>query len=255
ALRTAQPDLVWVRLFVTGMQTTQSTTPKTIQAWQTIYRDADPSILDSMNPPDFKVVAVEPWKVESIQEEKVNTKYSNALPNASEKTANKSETMADRNTGLPVVRGETWRAGNNIPWSTNVLVRDEFEGEYVAVFDKGSGIITNWNKQFVDVFLYDRSQGLVFGVNGFELALGSQRLKLTGSRNRVAMTDELAKALREAPLVEPVLTFTIQRPKKKPKTIQRTLDLETVQAWKSLYRESAAIEFPEVRLRILAQIL
>ncbi|HEY9824092.1 MAG TPA: hypothetical protein V6D19_01485 [Stenomitos sp.] len=238
ALRSAKPGQVWIklRLLSGGFPTVQTVNDKTIQAWQTIYKDADPSILSSMNPPDFKIVPIHNWPESTEKETIGTTKYSRPVANTSKQVAEQSTPLQDNQTNLPIVRGTTWRSGNNIPWSVPVLVRDDFEGEYKAVFDKSSGLITNWSQQFMEVFLYDKQQGYIFNVQAFDLQLGSQTFKLEGSQNRFVISQDLSKALREAPAIKPVLTFTIQRSKKKPKSIQRTLDLETVQAWKTLYK-------------------
>lgn len=241
ALRTATPGQVWIKLKLLsgGFPTVQTVSNKTIQAWQTIYKDADPSILGSMNPPDFKIVPVHNWPEPAENGSIGSTKYNRSGANISNQIAGQNTPLKDKQTNLPIVRGTTWRSGNDIPWSVPVLVRDDFEGEYKAVFDKSSGLITNWSQQFMEVFLYDKQQGDIFNVNAFDLQLGPQTFKLQGSQNRFAISGDLSKALREAPAIKPVLTFTIQRSKKKPKSIQRTLDLKTVQAWKNLYVEEA----------------
>jgi hypothetical protein len=57
------------------------------------------------------------------------------------------------------VDGATWRFNDNLPWSVPVVVKDEFNGDYVAVFDRDyqkrdlnayeSGLISNWSEKWV----------------------------------------------------------------------------------------------------------
>ncbi|MEO0853431.1 MAG: hypothetical protein AAFY15_08015 [Cyanobacteria bacterium J06648_11] len=74
--------------------------------------------------------------------------------------------------GFPIVNDRDWRASvdpvrqaERIPWSRPVIVRDDFDGDYLAVIDRNflgnfhlngaeTGVITNWSRNYIRVIVY-----------------------------------------------------------------------------------------------------
>jgi hypothetical protein len=65
---------------------------------------------------------------------------------------------------FPVLRINDWRSEQNLPWSQPVVMVDEFEGNYLAVFDKNfndnfwtgekSGLVSNWSRKYLRIYSY-----------------------------------------------------------------------------------------------------
>jgi hypothetical protein len=124
ALRQASPQPVLLRLTLAGGHdtVTHPIGEPTVKAWQVIYQDASQPVPDALS--SLPAVAPSPPPIPS-----------------------------GLRAALPVVEGATWRINDDLPWSVPVLVKDDFDGEYVAVFDRDyqkndwntheSGLISN----------------------------------------------------------------------------------------------------------------
>ncbi len=181
-------------------------------------------------------------------------------PCASEKIDNNNHCVQSRENlklaELPTVKVD-WRQRQRIPYSTPVMVKDDFEGEYIAVIDRNysgdfdnagvqTSIITNWSKKYVRVSVYSEKQGkctfLCFSppiertadkVNSLEVKVGDQVFKLTGTNNQFAVTPELAKALLNAPDENAAIRMTGEGG---GEPVVSSIGRGTVKAWKSVYQ-------------------
>ncbi|MBW4488158.1 MAG: hypothetical protein KME12_10255 [Trichocoleus desertorum ATA4-8-CV12] len=151
---------------------------------------------------------------------------------------------------------QDWRSPKSeIPWSEPVIVRDQFDGEYLAVFDKShsgsafwsgreSGVVTQWTPTKIAVFAYKKTSSCGFLTcknimdsslvgKSLEIKLGSEIFKLDGEDSTFAVTPELAKALQSAPAEEVVMRITLAG---NGSTITNKIGKGTVQAWKTVYQ-------------------
>lgn len=151
---------------------------------------------------------------------------------------------------------QDWRSPKaDIPWSEPVIVRDQFDGEYLAVFDKShsgsafwtgreSGVVTQWTPTKISVFPYKKTSSCGFLTcnnvmdsslvgKALEIKLGSQVFKLDGEDSTFTVTPELVKALRSAPDEEVVIRVTLAG---NGSTVKNKIGKGTVQAWKTVYQ-------------------
>ncbi|WP_348252042.1 hypothetical protein [Trichocoleus desertorum] len=151
---------------------------------------------------------------------------------------------------------QDWRSPKaEIPWSEPVMVRDQFDGEYLAVFDKShsgsafwtgreSGVVTQWTPTKISVFPYKKTSSCGFLTcnnvmdsslvgKALEIKLGSQVFKLDGEDSTFTVTPELAKALRSAPDEEVVIRVTLAG---NGSTVKNKIGKGTVQSWKTVYQ-------------------
>ncbi len=87
----------------------------------------------------------------------------------------------------------------NVPWSQPVVVKDEFEGNYLAVFDKNyrdniwtgdkSGVISNWSRKYLRIYsyysppcrgLFCTRQVLIHETSNITIKAGTQIFRLEG---------------------------------------------------------------------------
>jgi hypothetical protein len=203
ALKTAMPGKALLRLHLaSGVTITRAVNDKTVQAWPKVFQDAAPL---SSPPPDL----TSKW------------------------------VASDPKTGLPLVNGSTWRTGRNVAWSTPVIVRDEFDGEYKAVLSKRGGFMSQWSRDFLDVFLSRRFvTALTFsGIPSVHITFGDRTLNLYGKHNRFPINKMAAQFLQEAG--EKTLTRlpTISYYVGENRQNTYDLDIGTVKTWAMLYRE------------------
>lgn len=215
ALRTAYPQKVLLRLtLASGSDTvTHPIGEPTVKAWQVIYQDALPPVAQVTESPS----------------------PSPEIPR---------ELVAQ----LPVVDGSTWRINDNLSWSVPVLVKDEFDGDYLAVFDRDyrrnewnaneSGLISDWGQRYVWLHIYEIGGGTsyrTFGVDAVDLKVGDRRFHLVCHNNQFAVTDELVQVLQNAVPGNVQISFVSPE----GKTITHRIGDKTVNAWKTVYRSSA----------------
>ncbi|WP_404790090.1 hypothetical protein [Altericista sp. CCNU0014] len=226
ALKTATPGtkaLLRVKL-ASGVTITQAINDKTVQAWPKVFQDAIPTA--SGGPVGGGTLST------------AKTVAIASLPTPPPDLTSKW-VATDSKTGLPLVNGSTWRTGRNVAWSTPVIVRDEFDGEYKAVLSKRGGFMSQWSRNFVDVFLSSRFiTALTFsGIPSVHITFGDRTLNLYGQHNRFPINKMAAQFLQEAG--EKTLTKlpTISYYVGKNRQNTYDLDIGTVKAWASLYRE------------------
>lgn len=225
ALQTATPGKAIVRMYLKpGVTSTQPINDETVKAWATIYQEpAIPSGISAMPIggaalPNARVVAVQPFP---------------KLPSDS----SAPRWVNDSQTGLPLVNGTTWRTRQNIPWSRLALVRDEFDGEYRAVFSRDGAFAGSWSRNFVDVFVSTRILTVqsVSSVPGLMISVGGQTLNLSGEFNRFPIDDQAARFLYNAsknPLAKPTVSYFVSKNRKATCDVDPT----TVKLWGIIYQ-------------------
>jgi hypothetical protein len=218
ALSTAYPQKVLLRFTLAdGSDTvTHPIGEATVKAWQTLYQNVPaPSVQPSVSSP-------------SVPGETVPVK----LP---------SDLVAT----LPVIDGATWRFTDDLPWSVPALVKDEFDGTYVAVFDRDyqkndwnaneSGLISNWGQKFIGLHIYEIGHGTTyrsFGVDAVDLKIGDRTFHLVTTNNQFTVTADLAEALRNAGAGQVQISFVNAQ----GRTITHPIGDRTINAWKTVYQ-------------------
>jgi hypothetical protein len=225
ALRTATPGKVFFRVHLTpGVSLTEVPNEATVKAWSKIFQEpiaTDPGSapIGGANLPTAKTVAVEPFPT---------------LP----KDSPSNYVVTDSKTGLPLVNGATWRTRRHIAWSTPVTVRDEFDGEYKAVFHKDGGFTTSWSRDFVDVFAKTQiATAMSFSsVPSLHITVGGRTLNLYGKNNRFYLnkmaTDFLREAGEKVLTEKPTISYYTSGGNKRSYEI----DIPTVKTWPTLYQ-------------------
>jgi hypothetical protein len=224
ALRTATPGKVLFRVHLTpGISITQVPNEATVKSWSKIFQEpiamaAGTGPVGGANLP-AKTVVVDPFP---------------KLP----EDAPPKYVVNDAKTGLPLVNGATWRTRRHVAWSTPVMVRDEFDGEYKAVFHKDGGFTTSWSREFVDVFAKTQiATAMSFSsVPSLHITVGGRTLNLYGKNNRFYLnkmaTDFLRQAGEKVLTEKPTISYFIGADRKRTYEI----DIPTVKAWPTLYQ-------------------
>jgi hypothetical protein len=226
ALKTAMPGKALLRLHLaSGVTITRAVNDKTVQAWPKVFQDAAPLSSGAGSIGGGSLSTVKTVAIASLP---------TPPPDLTSKWV-----ASDPKTGLPLVNGSTWRTGRNVAWSTPVIVRDEFDGEYKAVLSKRGGFMSQWSRDFVDVFLSRRFvTALTFsGIPSVHITFGDRTLNLYGKHNRFPINKMAAQFLQEAG--EKTLTRlpTISYYVGENRQNTYDLDIGTVKTWAMLYRE------------------
>jgi hypothetical protein len=164
--------------------------------------------------------------------------------------------LSDKYQNLNVVNPDDWREGDfDMTWSKLVVAEDDFDGQYLAVFDrekKGlfgaeAGIISEWSQKQIKVNFYYSVKQLFGGARvsvgyakNISLKVGDSVFKLESNNGFYTVTDEMAKAFANAPN-EPVKMRISPFENDgneymtafEDTTIE--LDMETINAWKTVY--------------------
>jgi hypothetical protein len=225
ALRTATPGEVLFRVHLTaGVSLTEVPNEATVKTWPKIFQepiamDSGSAPIGGANLPTAKNVAVDPFP---------------KLP----EDAPSKYVVTDSKTGLPLVNGATWRTRRHVAWSTPVMVRDEFDGEYKAVFHKDGGFTTSWSRDFVDVFAKTQiATAMSFSsVPSLHITVGGRTLNLYGKNNRFYLnkmaTDFLREAGEKVLTEKPTISYYVGDGNKRTYEI----DIPTVKTWPTLYQ-------------------
>jgi hypothetical protein len=165
---------------------------------------------------------------------------------------------------LPVVNNEDWRTAKaKVPWSTPILIRDDFDGDYLAVLDRNytidlqnqeSGIITNWSRRKLRIYSYDTvkkcniltcTKKPVAGREASTVAIkaGKQVFRLTGDNGNFEISDEIAAALKNAPPGDTKIKVQFEG---SGVDIVNDIGKGTVDAWKHVYHDAKSSE-PEAK--------
>ncbi len=146
-----------------------------------------------------------------------------------------------------------WRSGQNVPFSTPVYVKDAFDGDYLAVFDKNfsgntffggteSGVISNWSRKSIKIHAYrlfvvrsffnSSSISNVLETKLLEIKLGDRIFRIQGENGDFPVSEELARALASAP---EEVTKTRIMIKDSGQTFINDIGIDTVRSWRAVY--------------------
>jgi hypothetical protein len=226
ALQKATPGKVLVRMHLKpGVTSIQALSDETIKALPTIYQRASA-------PTGIVPVPTGGAELTSAPRIVAVAPFPERPKNASSK-----DFIRDPHTGLPLVNGATWRTRQNIPWSRMALVRDEFDGEYQAVFAKDGAFASNWSRNFVDVVVSKQflTVQTIHSVPALQITAGGQTLNLSGEHNRFPIDDQAARFLFNAgnnPSAKPTVSYFVSKNGKATYNIDST----TAKLWATLYR-------------------
>ncbi len=149
---------------------------------------------------------------------------------------------------LPSVDGDDWRLMEGVIWSTPVLVRDRFEGDFVGVFDRDTqratllkremGLVSLWGRAAIWLHAYLSQVELSYAslpIQRPTLQLGERSFVLKGANNRFPVEDDLAAALRSASPGSVSLSFT----RTDGQAFRFRSGDDTVRAWATIYQPAA----------------
>ncbi len=155
---------------------------------------------------------------------------------------------------IPTMRIKDWRNPSTFspPWSTPVLVNDDFDGTYLAVFDRNfqidggfmgmggtgeHGFASNWSAKMVRAYYYTKTSGgnTIREVSSLSIKVGNKIYKLKGQKGNFAVTPELAYALKTAPL-----DVAMIRAEFADSGLPYSSDIGTgtVTAWRTIYQQA-----------------
>jgi hypothetical protein len=159
---------------------------------------------------------------------------------------------------IEVLDNNDWRSRDaRIPWSKPVMVQDDFDGNYLAVFDRNftrtpvqeQGVISNWSRKYIRVYVYNNTRqcgafALVcrttrsetFEAKSLDIRIGDKVFNLTGIDGNFSIDDELAKALATAPPGETRVRVSLEQ---SGAVIVSDIGEKTVEAWKIVYGDAA----------------
>jgi hypothetical protein len=157
---------------------------------------------------------------------------------------------------IPTINNSDWRNPSKFtpPWSTPVLVNDEFEGSYLSVYDHNfqkvgglfgwgskeeNGMTSEWSPKRVRVYSYIINDGgtTFKETNKLIIKVGGKMYQLTGDKGNFVVTPELAYALKTAPMEVAKI-----RVEYADSGIEVTSDIGTgtVTAWRTVYQKAQA---------------
>jgi hypothetical protein len=158
---------------------------------------------------------------------------------------------------IPVIAGGDWRSESaKIPWSVPVLIRDDFDGDYLAVLDRNyqmnalsnyeTGIISNWSGKFLRIYSYDTVKVCSFltctkksvaarETNKVAIKAGSQIFRLEGKNGNFQLSSEIAAALKNAPPGDTKIKVQFEG---SGVEVISDIGKGTVEAWKTVYQDA-----------------
>lgn len=163
----------------------------------------------------------------------------------------------------PVVKSAGLKPNLNVPFSQPVQVEDPFEGNFLAVEDRndlqdyrnrGRRVISLWSRESMRVLLttnrrqcgyaYSASRGYfdylspdcqtIYGsgvVRQLFVKVGEQVLQLSGENGRFAVSEEVARVLKNAP----EQNIAVRLIEEGRESVDSEIGKETVKAWRSIY--------------------
>jgi hypothetical protein len=160
---------------------------------------------------------------------------------------------AKQSENFPSVNEKDWRSQSfsQIPLSVPVLVRDEFNGNYLAVFDRNyqgdyfwtereAGVMTMWSKQTIKAYFYQRNkspaneeQMIIMETENLDLKLGDRVFKLTGKNGIFSVSSELATALQNVTSKQAKMRIIIRD---NGQNYDSEIGEKTIDAWKVVYK-------------------
>jgi hypothetical protein len=177
--------------------------------------------------------------------------------------AQDSNIIAKESAELPVVTSGVLGTNMDVPWSRPVKVRDPFEGDYLAVFDRNYfyrrflntnarvDVVSLWSRKSVRLLLAynDRDCLSRYGFhlgslnsrcltsNGTQnvaqllLKVGGQVFRLEGENGTFPVSDRLAEALENSPIGN----VSIRLVAESGEAVDSEIGKGTVKAWKTIY--------------------
>jgi hypothetical protein len=193
----------------------------------------------------------------------------NAAPASVQNLSNETQLTAQATSPSPshaanlgdieVLDNNDWRSRDaHIPWSKPVIVQDDFDGNYLAVFDRNftrtptqeQAVVSNWSRKYIRVYVYNNTRqcgafALVcritrtetFEAKSLDIRIGDKLFKLTGSDGNFPVDDELAQALAQAPVGETRVRVSLEE---SGAVITSDIGAKTVDAWKTVYADAIA---------------
>lgn len=164
---------------------------------------------------------------------------------------------------FPVFNQGDWRSAkaDGLPWSTPVIIKDEFDGDQLAVYDrnmsgsifwsgKEAGIISIWGERTIRIIQFERKNTFFSGeqwttreAESFSIKIGEEVFTLDGDNGNFLVTDELAVALRDAPEVQARMKIRLED---SGTGIFNDIGVGTVKAWKTVYADSQTVHDSEL---------
>ncbi|MEG4508364.1 hypothetical protein QUA81_32870 [Microcoleus sp. F6_B4] len=174
-----------------------------------------------------------------------------------------SSTISATAAQFPVVQSAALGTSRSLPWSKPVTVTDPFEGTFVAVFDRNFfykeifntnarvEVQSLWSRQSIRFLLtasdrdclrglsyFDRLSGstcseVIGSKNIIELfvKIGEQVFRVSGQNSTFVVSDELARALQNAPDGNASIRLVTES----GSTVDSEIGKETVKAWRTVY--------------------
>ncbi len=159
----------------------------------------------------------------------------------------------------PVVNAGDWRSHKaKIEWSIPVVVRDDFDGDYLAVFDKNyqknflsgheNGIVSNWSRNYLRIYAYDTIK--VCGTfvckvreetretSSVSVKVGAQVFKLEGKDGNFKISEEMAYALKNAPSGDTKIKVMFEG---QGIEVVNDIGKHTVSAWQKVYQDARTV--------------
>jgi hypothetical protein len=152
---------------------------------------------------------------------------------------------------FPVLRINDWRTETNLPWSRPVVMVDEFEGNYLAVFDKNyqdnfwtgesSGIISNWSRKHIRIYsyyskpckgLFCQRVNVINQANRVSIKVRDKVFRLEGKSGNFNLTEDLAYALKTSPPERTRIKIMFEE---NGREVINDIGEGTVAAWKTVY--------------------
>jgi hypothetical protein len=157
---------------------------------------------------------------------------------------------------VPVIANADWRSEKaKIPWSVPVLVRDDFEGDYLAVFDRNyqgnsfltnreTGIVSNWSRNTLRIYAYDmikctrlfcKDIVAIRETSKVVAKIGKQVFRMDGENGNYPISPELALALKNAPSGESKIKIQFEG---SGADVVSDIGAGTVTSWKTVYQDA-----------------
>jgi hypothetical protein len=159
---------------------------------------------------------------------------------------------------FPLLRTNDWRAETNLPWSQPVLIADEFEGNYLAVFDKNfqdnfwtgekSGIVSNWSRKYLRIYSYYsrpcegifcQRKNIISQANKVTIKVRDNVFRLEGKAGNFNIPEALAHALKTSPSGRTRIKVMFED---NGGEVINDIGEGTVQAWKTVYYDAVETE-------------
>ena len=147
-----------------------------------------------------------------------------------------------------------WRSTSpNIPWSTPVIVKDEFSGDYLAVFDHNfhnnfwtgekNDVISNWSRNYLRIYHYNsycrdkyciRRQDTIREATDVAIKIDTKVFNITGKSGNFQLPEEVAYALKNSPQQRTKIKIIFEG---SGAPVVSDIGEGTVKSWKTVYQD------------------